>query len=232
MPRAKYIGIEETIEVFLKKATTPYWALYEGKTLHGDYFGDDLDESLEELRQELLTLKNRGFTSVFILHNYDRKPNKTDVTYRLDQKAYPCRYPIYFSLNETNSAVGAMQPGYMYQAAPPIDNRVIERLNSMESAINAMAASRMEEDEEEDEDEGIDKIARLLENDSVKTIIGAIAGFLVKPAQPAQVTSLGNIDEGWEEVLNKLFAKGVRLEHLEKLAAMPESKIQMLIAML
>jgi hypothetical protein len=233
MPRAKFIGIEETLDVFLKKANTPYWALYEGKTLHADFCGDDMEESVQELQEELTRLKNRGFTSVFILHNYDTKPIKGDKVYKLDQKIYPCRYPIYFSLNETTSAVGAMQPGY-YQAVSPMDSRVIERLNSMESTINALAANINNEEEEEEEQPGeIDKIANLLNNDTVKTLIGAITGYLVKqPAQAPRVASLGNIDESWEEVLNKLFSKGVRLEHLQKLAEMPEAKIQMLISML
>jgi hypothetical protein len=45
------------------------------------------------------------------------------------------------------------------------------------------------------------------------------------------VTSLAGVDD-LDTILKDLFSKGVKLEHLRKLADMPEEKITMLIQML
>jgi len=237
--RAKFFGINEIMEVFENEAKKPYWALYEGKTLHRNYTGEDMQEALTTLQNELTILRNRKFTNVFILHPHTVKLAKGDSVYSIDQKKYPVSYPIYCTVfteielqNLTGTGQGAAV-GY-YQAAP--SGYVNERLNAMESTLNAIATKLKDDENEEEEEENdseMGQISKLLENDTVKTLIGAFVGYLTKGPQKMQtVTSLGKINEEWEQCVNILFAKGVTLEHLQKLAAMPESKIKMLLSML
>ena len=63
---------------------------------------------------------------------------------------------------------------------------------------------------------------------AINAISGLIGSFLVK--KPI-VTSLAGVDD-IDLILKDLFSKGVKLEHLRKLADMPEEKISMLIQML
>jgi len=76
-------------------------------------------------------------------------------------------------------------------------------------------------------------IAGLLENEQVQTMVvsaitGLIGSFMVKKPM---VTSLAGVDD-IDTILKTLFSKGVKIEHLRKLAEMPEDKIAMLIQML
>lgn len=240
MPRAKFHGIPEIIEAFESKAERPYWALYEGKTMHDSYTGEDMEESLAQLQEELTRLRKKQFTNVFILHPHSVKLNKTDKNYTIDQKKYPVTYPIYCSVftetelqNLTGTGQGAAV-GYM-TAAP--SGYVNDRLNAMESTLNAIADKLKDEDDDQDDepnnDSELGQMAKLLENDTVKGLIGALVGYLTRqPAKLQPVTSLGSINADWEHCVSVLFQKGVTLEHLQKLAAMPESKIKMLLAML
>jgi hypothetical protein len=76
----------------------------------------------------------------------------------------------------------------------------------------------------------INGITQLIEH---PLISGLIQKFITPSSTPVQ--SLSGVDDSDDEIINTiniLFSKGVKLEHLQKLASMPQSKIQMLISML
>lgn len=239
MATAKYFGIDNIIKAFQERSTKPYWVLWQGKEIHDQYTGEDESESIEQLRNELINIRNSENTAVLVLHPHSVKLPKTKIKYPYKDDAYPVVYPIYCTVFEkahsmqTLATIGGM-PGY-YPVHQPVDTRLAERLTAMESTINAM---NMPIDEfEEEEDDEIGKISRILENDTVKTLIGAFVGYLTKgtsdvPSNITRVTSLGAVSQDWEDCVNVLFSKGVTLQHLQKLAAMPEKKIQMLLTML
>lgn len=234
MATAKYFGVDNIIKAFQDRSEKPYWALWQGKEIHDQYTGEDFDESLEQLRNELINIRNSENTAILVLHPHNVKLPKTKIKYPYKEDAFPVVYPIYctvFAKSQLQNTIGGVQ-GY-YPVPQPVDNQLSERLTAMESTLNAMT---MPEDDYEEDDE-IGKISRILENDTVKTLIGAFVGYLTKgtsdvPNNITRITSLGAVSSEWEETINILFSKGVTLEHLQKLAAMPEKKIRMLITML
>jgi hypothetical protein len=237
MATAKYFGVDNIVKAFQERSEKPYWALWQGKEIHDQYTGEDLDESLEQLRNELINIRNSDNSAILVLHPHSVKLPKSKIKYPYKDDGYPVVYPIYctvFAKSQLHNvgSIGGMQ-GY-YPAVPPVDTALAERLSAMESTLNAMS---MPENDYEDEDDEIGKISRILENDTVKTLIGAFVGYLTKgtsdvPTNITRVTSLGAVSKDWEDTVNVLFSKGVTLEHLQKLAAMPEKKIQMLLTML
>jgi hypothetical protein len=70
-------------------------------------------------------------------------------------------------------------------------------------------------------------------NEQVQTmLVSAITGLISSMALKRPVTSLSGIEPDIEQILTTLYSKGVKKEHLQKLADMPTEKIQMLISML
>lgn len=102
--------------------------------------------------------------------------------------------------------------------------------------IKQMIMAKDIDDEIEDlpEPEQKNILAGLLENPQVQTMLvsaisGLIGSFMI-PNTP--VKSLSGIDDNVDDIINVLFSKGVKIEHLKKLSEMPKEKIQMLISML
>jgi len=236
MATAKYFGVDNIVKAFQQRSDKPYWALWQGKEIHDQYTGEDDSESLEQLQAELINIRNSGNNAILVLHPHSVKLPKNKIKYPYKEDAYPVIYPIYCTVFEKAQTqqlgnIGGM-PGY-YPAYQPVDTVLSERLTAMESTINAL---NMPEEEEEDDSE-LGKFTKLLENDTVKALIGAFVGYLTKgtsdvPTNITRVTSLGAVSKDWEETVNLLYSKGVTLEHLQKLAAMPQKKIQMLLTML
>jgi len=234
MAIAKYNGIDNTVKIFLERsADSPYWALWQGKEMHDQYTGDDLDESIEQLKAQLTDIKNSGNNAVLVLHPHTNKLPKGMLKYPFkDDKNFPVIYPIYFSVFEKNQGlgyIGSMPGQTVYANFPNLD----DRLNRIESSINALISKETEpepDDDEEPEDDmsGIGQINEILNSPAVQTIIGLLTNNNKQP----QVHSLGALDENWEKYIQILFQKGLTVEHLKKLSEMPEKKIHTLLNML
>jgi hypothetical protein len=106
--------------------------------------------------------------------------------------------------------------------------------NDIDEIKRMIEAKEIEEEIDELEPEPQKNfLAGLLENEQVQqmainAISGLIGSFMIKKPM---VTSLAGVDD-LDTILQTLFSKGVKLEHLKKLADMPEEKISMLIQML
>jgi hypothetical protein len=111
-----------------------------------------------------------------------------------------------------------------------------ENINALISKVNAIEAEETEESEPI-----VSSEAKLIEqiNGFSNSPLGVLAAtylprFLDKilPPQKTVAGIAGTEPTDLEETINILFSKGVTLDHLQKLAAMPEAKIKMLITML
>jgi len=92
--------------------------------------------------------------------------------------------------------------------------------------------------EEEKEDKStLGQIGKLLDHPVVAGLmplmVAGISKMLNLPTEQP-VTSLAGVDQETElhEALNKLFSKGVTLQHIKKLSDLPKEKITMLLSML
>lgn len=190
------------------------WVIYHKKPdfIKHHYKKNDADEALEHLQHCLHDLKTDS-------------TNTNEYVLRLDTKVKADKEKphLIFKLNTDTNNIGMIAGNY----SP--NNEILSRLNAIEA--------RLIDDEIDDLEEEVPDtnsiLAGFLNKPEVQhvviTAISSIAGALIAP----KITAVAGINEDSEnEVLQTLYSKGVKLDHLRKLAAMPTAKIQMLISML
>lgn len=192
----------------------PNWTIYSHKPENVKYIGaEDPQESLEKLTYALNDIKNSPAAENTYILRCDPKNSKI--------KEKPI---LAFCLN-TNVSNSNIISGFNSSYATKQDMEEIKRM---------IEAKEIEEEIDELEPEPKNNfLAGLLENEQVQTMVvsaitGLIGSFIVK--KPI-VTSLAGVDD-LDSILKDLFSKGVKIEHLRKLADMPQDKISMLLQML
>jgi hypothetical protein len=190
------------------------WSIFSGKEEHIKYVGsEDPEESLQILNIALNKIKNnQAVENTYTLRCNPKNP-------KIKEKPI-----IVFCLNtnvSSSNIIAGFNPGY----ATKNDIEEIKRMIEAQEIENEIDELKPEPQK--------NFLAGLLENEQVQTMVvsaitGLIGSFLVK--KPV-VTSLAGVDD-LDSILKTLFSKGVKLEHLKKLADMPEDKISMLIQML
>jgi hypothetical protein len=102
-----------------------------------------------------------------------------------------------------------------------------------EMQLNQLATQQLEDDEDEDEDEQPDYIGAIMPmiTPHIPALMqGLIAKFAVN--EPLAVNGVEDLPGEAIEVVKSLMAKGVTVDHLRKLNAMPGAKIKSLLLML
>jgi hypothetical protein len=102
-----------------------------------------------------------------------------------------------------------------------------------EMQLNQLATQQLEDDEDEDEDEQPDYIGAIMPmiTPHIPALMqGLIAKFAVN--EPLAVNGVEDLPGEAIEVVKSLMKKGVTVEHLKKLNAMPGAKIKSLLLML
>jgi hypothetical protein len=194
--------------------SVPNWVIYSHKPENVKYIGsEDPDESLEKLTYALNDIKNSpAAENTYILRCDPKNP-------KIKEKPI-----LAFCLNtnvSSSNIIAGFNPGYATK-------------NDIDEIKRMIEAKEIEDEIDQLEPEPKNNfLAGLLENEqiqamAVSAITGLIGSFMVKKPM---VTSLAGIDD-LDTILQTLFSKGVKLEHLKKLADMPEDKITMLIQML
>ena len=126
------------------------------------------------------------------------------------------------------SSVGGVDPALVQQL---IDANV--RAALAEKHLDQLATQQLEDDEDEDEDEQPDYIGAIMPmiTPHIPALMqGLIAKFAVN--EPLAVNGVEDLPGEAIEVVKSLMAKGVTVEHLKKLNAMPGAKIKSLLLML
>ena len=222
MYQARYIGLDEVLEAYQEKAKYPYFSLWIGTDPIASYReGDSMDDCIEKITKEINRSIKRNCTKehILVLHSkkekeYTRKSDKYDVI------------GFYaFELPTSNPGLPTEHNSYknaeMYMA-----------IQQMKSEIAALRAEKIDDEDEDEDDEpeqddfmsGVDKLM------NHPLVIGMVNKYLSTPDAPKNMAGIESPDVN--ECINVLFSKGVKLEHLQKLAAMPATKINMLLQML
>lgn len=216
--QARYIGLDEVLDAFQKKAKAPYFSLWIGTKLICDYSdGDQLEDVAEKLTEEIERSIKRNITHVheLILHN------KKEKNYTRKSEHYCV---IAFQCLELPGVAGLPADPNAYTIAA-----MHSEVNKLRSEISALQAERIEEDDDDQEPDAMQGIGKFF----TPEIIGQLINRILPPVQTTVSNLAGiNPDQTLQETINVLFAKGVKLEHLQKLAAMPTERITMLISML
>jgi hypothetical protein len=192
----------------------PNWTIYSHKPENVKYIGsEDETESLQKLNYALNDIKNSpAAENTYILRCDPKNP-------KIKEKPI-----LAFCLNtnvSNSNVIAGFNPAYATK-------------NDIDEIKRMIEAKEIEDEIDELEPEPQKNfLAGLLENEQIQAmainaISGLIGSFLIKKPM---VTSLAGVDD-LDSILKELFSKGVKLEHLKKLAEMPEEKISMLIQML
>jgi hypothetical protein len=189
------------------------------KNITGAYDGKSKDEGYEKLQTELSYISPDDYNN-FVLGLYNDKDK---------ERVAPAINKV-FVLNE---APLGMIAGY------GVSNQQAQVNNEILNEIRALRAERIAELETDDEEEE--------EAEQPVTPSSILAGMLQQPqVQQMLIAMLGNIVSGFaapkvqhvsgtqdmEQIIQTLFSKGVTADDLEKLAAMPQAQISMLLSML
>lgn len=214
----RYYGINDILTSFEELAETPYWSLWDNTSvIRQNNKIDDMDESMSILESEL----NRS-----VKNEYDRP-----VTLIL----HPKKEKAYTKKSEATAVMVCMPLEKNAYSQAQQNNQIANynlynELNAVKSELNALKNAQLEEEEEDDDDQDESFIG------SVKTLLNepVIMGLIQKILQPqTPVNNLAGIENNdINSILNILYSKGVTIEHLNKLAQMPESQIKMLLTML
>jgi len=112
--------------------------------------------------------------------------------------------------------------------------KIMEKLNLLESKL---AEADLEEYEETPQNPINAMLSNMAANPQVQEalisgLIGVVGGFLNNGKQMQGVAGIGQVNEEAILILDSLIKKGVSLEHLRKLDAMTNTKLQSLLIML
>jgi len=218
--QARYIGLDEVLEAFQKKAKTPYFSLWiKGQSIVQYRDGDTMEDSIEKITEEIETGIKRQITHEHELFLHTKK--EKDYTRKSESYAV-----IGFRCFELPGvAVAGTDPHQAYNMYA-----MNAELNRLKSELSALQAAKQQEEEEDDDDQEpnslMSGVNQILEH---PLIVGMLNKWL---QQPVKNLAGVNTDQTLQDTINILFSKGVQLEHLQKLAAMPADKIQMLLTML
>jgi len=215
--QARYIGLDEVLEAFQKKAKTPYFSLWlKGQPLAQYFEGDTMDDAIEKITDEIEKSTKHQVTHEheLILHS------KKEKQYTRKSEAYTV---IGFRCFEV-AAVAGTDPHQAYNMYA-----MNTELNRLKSELSALQAAKQQDDDDDDDKEPNDLMSGVNQFMEHPLVVGMINKWL---QQPVKNLAGVNPDQNLQDTINILFSKGVQLEHLQKLAAMPADKIQMLLTML
>ena len=219
--QARYIGLDEVLEAFHKKAKSPYFSMWMKGQPVCQYTGDDMDDAIELITEEIELNKKRNVTHECELFLHTKKEKQ----YSRKSESYAV---IGFRSFEINMIGSPADPGGYNSYAMHNELNIIK---SQLAALQATAAADPGDDDDDDDDDDsmMGSINKLIDH---PLVVGMINKWM---AGSGTVTALAGVTpstEDLQQTINILFSKGVQLHHLQKLAAMDESKIQMLINML
>lgn len=219
-PKANFIGKETILESFERKAKTPYFAVFDGRKCHEWNDQNDFEVAVNLLDSCIDDMQTAGNDRLFTIKLYSSCPK--EFKYNDNTIEMYCQLPLKATL--------------INHPATSHESLILQKLNELESKINAIPGEEVEEDEEDKT--ALGKITTILDHPIVQQfapilITGLASMFGVKENQTNQI-ALAGIDPETElhEALNVLFSKGVTLDHIKKLSALPKEKITMLLSML
>ena len=216
--QATHIGKNAVLQFFETEAEAPYFSLWVKSQKQTQYNGADMDKAVEKLEHWLNIYEKENFDKIIILKLHQDK-----------EKDYTTKSPvlsqIYFKINNTPTQVanvGDMNAFY------------INEINNLRAEINALKLKETTDEEEEEEEEedknGLGQIGDILNHPLATQLVGWLTSNI---NNGQRVNNLAGVEEQTaQQYVQMLFDKGVTIEHLRKLAEMPQAKIKMLLTML
>jgi len=215
-----YVGMDKILSAFDNKAETPFWSIWFVKTLFAHNYINDFEVSKEKLEKQIQDIIDADNTDVFVIALHPAK--KTSYKYE------DCKDAIQMYCSIRKNDVSQYIPPHQGNAN---NYEIMQKLNAMESKINALEADDIEDESEtvgSDEAIILDKINGILNSPLIPVLMGM---FNKKPEITSHALASSDEDE-LTKILTVLFQKGVTIDHLKKLSEYPAEKIKMLLSMM
>lgn len=239
--KAIYFGLADVL-AFYDSNELPYFSIWDKTQKITQYNGLRKGEAEKSEGREKLEAQLKAFEK----SNFDHELRlciHPDFEVSYDWRKSPIVEQGLFCISDTN------KPGETAKNLSGNNDRLVDYLmneNALLKEKNEALMLELSEYQAEDESEDIgsvtppetmiDQITKLANNPAVMGLIQTI----FSPAPTPRATALAGVNDVAEQeeikelqsLINTLFAKGVTIEHLRKLAAMPAAKIKSLLFML
>ena len=226
--------IEDVLDWYRSQNIPKYTIMQKNKWGKGYFDGSSMDEGLEKLQQDLEALKG---TNIVNKNDYELHLHKTSTAKNKTTSDPKFAITFNFAGEYSEAQIGAV---------PMFNNAGLTKRDLLQILDERDKQKELEDIEEEIDDLQPEQpsilagaVNNLMQSPEIQAAIAAavvnlpsVIGGLFKKA-PVTTQLAGVCDnKNVNEVIDILFSKGVKIEHLRKLAEMDQSKIQMLISML
>ena len=231
--KAMTTGTSGVMDWFDRNATSPYYSVCEiisptKKELLFSCNEDSVDNARRILEENISAFEQNGVNTLYALILHPKKDKTGYITMNTPSHAMLKFRPA--ELEQPVYGVGAYTGGGGGSNSYAME-KIMDKLNMLESRI---AAS---EEFEEIDEKPQSPINAMLSNPQVQEalisgLLGMVGGMLNGGKPMSGVAGIGNVTDEAVTILDSLIKKGVSVEHLRKLDAMSNTKLQSLLIML
>lgn len=218
--KASYIGIDKILSAWEDKADTPFFSLWLGKARAEMNKDNDFDKAKDKLEKQIKVFLEEDNNDIFIIALHPEKK----VSYKYED----CKDATLMYCQAKKSDQQYYTPAHN---SNNMNYEILQKLNAMESKINALEADDLEEEDDTESVSGeaamLDKIHGIINS----PIVSMLMGYFSKTNTTSHALASSEEDQ-LTKILTVLFEKGVTIDHLKKLSEFPASKIKMLLSMM
>ena len=233
--KAMTTGTSGVMDWFDRNATSPYYSVCEiisptKKELLFSCNEDSVDNARRILEENISAFEQNGVNTLYALILHPKKDKTGYITMNTPSHAMLKFRPA--ELEAPVYGVGAYTGGggsNRYEM-----EKIMEKLNLLESNLSE---AELEEYEETPQNPLNTMLSNMAANPQVQEalisgLLGVVGGFLNNGKQMQGVAGIDVINDEAIQILDSLIKKGVSIEHLRKLDAMTNTKLQSLLIML
>ena len=231
--KAMTTGTNGVMDWFDRNATSPYYSVCEiisptKKELLFSCNEDSVDNARRILEENISAFEQNGVNTLYALILHPKKDKTGYITMNTPSHAMLKFRPA--ELEQPVYGVGAYTGGGNNSHSYAME-KIMDKLNMLETRLAAA------EEFDEVEMPPQSPINSMLANPQVQEalisgLLGVVGNMLNGGKPMSGVAGIGSINEEAITILDSLMKKGVSIEHLKKLNAMTDSKLQNLLIML
>jgi len=231
--KAMTTGTSGVMDWFDRNATSPYYSVCEiisptKKELLFSCNEDSVDNARRILEENISAFEQNGVNTLYALILHPKKDKTGYITMNTPSHAMLKFRPA--ELETPVYGVGAYTGGGSERNSYAME-KIMDKLNMLESRLSAA------EEYDEVEEKPQSPINTMLANPQVQEalisgLLGMVGGFIHHTPPVSGVAGIGQINDEAIALLDSLIKKGVSIDHLRKLNAMSDSKLQNLLIML
>jgi hypothetical protein len=229
--------IEDVLEWYRSQHIPKYTIMQKNKWGKGYYDGTSMEDGIVKLQSDLEALKG---SSIVNKNDYELHLLKTSTAKSKGTTDLKFAITFNFSGEYTEQQIGSVPMFNQYGNAGISKRELIDILDERDKQKELQEIEDEVEDLEPEQTSIIaGAVNNLMASPEIQSAIAAavinlpsmIGGFFKKTSV---TTSLAGVCDNKDvnEVIEILYSKGVKIDHLRKLAEMDQAKIQMLISML